>query len=139
LNKCWILLVARGLEMWLPPEIYLSKSFAETESERWRAILHIAASPPPLTARSKSLHLVLGAFPDPWRACPMWIGLTWSETSYPEMKTQLLAADSGEAAAWLNRRTPKSVQAKEPGQHVFERRGIGTAVGVFRVKRVVGF
>lgn len=139
MNPCWVLVVARGLRVWLPPEIYVSRRFAEKESERWRTVLRIAPTPPRLTGASRSLHLVRSRFPDPWRACPLWAGLTWSSSSYPRMKLELMAADDGEAADWLRRRCPRTLDVKDPGQHVFDRREIQTAVGVFRVKRVVGF
>jgi hypothetical protein len=55
------------------------------------------------------------------------------------MKAELIAADESEAADWLRKRTPRHLVVVEPGQHVFDRRGVETAVGVFRTKRVLGF
>ncbi len=78
-------------------------------------------------------------FPEPWRACPVWLGMSWTELSYPRMKIELMAADESEAAAWLRKRTPKAARINEPGQVEFDRRGVRTSSGVFRVKRVMGF
>jgi hypothetical protein len=55
------------------------------------------------------------------------------------MSIELMAADEAEASAWLRKRTPKAVRNDKPGQAEFERRGAPTCVGVFRVKRVMGF
>jgi hypothetical protein len=49
-----------------------------------------------------------------------------------------MAADEKEAAEF-RRRTPKGLSANAGEQAEFERRGILTNVGVFRVKRVTGF
>lgn len=78
-------------------------------------------------------------FPEPWRACPVWLGMSWSERSYPRMKFELMAADESEAAVWLRKRTPKAARIEGPGQVEFDRRGVRTSVGVFRAKRVMGF
>jgi hypothetical protein len=50
-----------------------------------------------------------------------------------------MAANEEEAAEWFRRRTPKALSANAGEQAEFERRGILTNVGVFRVKRVMGF
>jgi hypothetical protein len=50
-----------------------------------------------------------------------------------------MAADEKEATEWIRRRTPKGLSPKAGQQVVFERRGVLTNVGVFRVKRVMGF
>jgi hypothetical protein len=55
------------------------------------------------------------------------------------MRIELMATDEGEASAWLRKRTPKAARNDKPGQAEFERRGVLTCVGVFRVKRVMGF
>jgi hypothetical protein len=50
-----------------------------------------------------------------------------------------MAADEEEAAEWFRRRTPKGLSAHAGEQAEFERRGVLTNVGVFRVKRIMGF
>lgn len=78
-------------------------------------------------------------FPEPWRACPVWVGVTWSVRSYPRPKIELMVADEQEAADWLRERAPKGTEVDRPGHIEFQRRGVLASAGVFRVKRVMGF
>lgn len=78
-------------------------------------------------------------FPEPWRACPVRVGVAWSVRSYPRLKIELMAADEQEAADWLRRRTPKGMEVERRDQVEFLRRGVLASAGVFRVKRVAGF
>lgn len=138
MNSCWVLVVTRGLSVWLPPEVYLQHSLAERESKRWRTTLRLPTVQPRWSQRARYLHLVTTEFPDSWRACPVWFGMSWSLRTYPRFRSELMAADEEEAALWLRRRTPKGQSL--PGMQVeFDRRGVRTSVGVFRVKRVMGF
>lgn len=139
MNQCWVLIVTRGLEVWLPPEVYLQRELAARESDRWRDTFRLPAAPPKFSPKARCLHLVRSVFPEPWRACPVWVGVTWSERSYPRLKIDLRPADEQEAALWLRRRTPKGIEVKRPGQVQFDRRGILSSAGIFRVKRVMGF
>ena len=139
LNPCWVLIVTRGLRVWLPPEVYLNRALAIREADRWRAILHIRATASPCTRRTRHLNLVETEFPDSWRACPVWVGVTWNVKTYPHKRSELMAADEEEAAQWLRRRTPKGSPARAGAQTEFDRRGVLTNVGGFRVKRVMWF
>lgn len=139
MNPCWVLLVIRGLGVWLPPEVYLQRRLAELESQRWRATLRMPEAQPRFSVGTRYLHLVQTEFPDSWRACPVWVGVTSSVRAYPRIRSELMAADEKEAAEWIRRRTPKGLSAKAGQQVEFERRGVLTNVGVFRVKRVMGF
>lgn len=139
MNPCWVLIVARGLKVWLPPEVYLQRELATKEAARWRDTFRLPGKPPPLTPRARGLHVIQTLFPEPWRACPVWVGVTWSERSYPRLKIELMPADAEEAATWLRRRTPKTVEIAGPGQVEFHRRGVLASAGIFRVKRVMGF
>jgi hypothetical protein len=78
-------------------------------------------------------------FPEPWRACPVRVGLTWSVRSYPLPKIELMAADEQEAVHWLRRRLPKGMEDQHRDQVEFLRRGVLSSAGIFRVKRVMGF
>lgn len=139
MNRCWVLIVTRGLRVWLPPEVYVhDRENAIREARRWCAMLRIPLEPGDYSPRTKSLHLIQMVFPDPWRACPVWVGINWSVRTYPAMKTELMAADESEATAWLRRRVPKSATTDSTGQVEFERRGSLASAGVFRVKRVTG-
>lgn len=139
MNQCWVLLVTRGLKVWLPPEIYLQHELGERESARWRAILRLPTAAPSFSATARFLHLLETRFPEPWRACPVHVGVTWSERSYPRPKIELMAADEFEAAEWLRRRVPRQVDTRARDQVAFVRRGVVASAGVFRAKRVLGF
>ena len=138
MSPCWVLIVARGLRVWLPPEVYLNRDLAASELARWRSTFRIPFEPRRLSPIVRSLHLIPTVFPEPWRACPVWLGIWWSERTYPRMKFELMAADETEAGAWLRKRIPKSLRNDKSGQVEFERRGVLTCAGVFPVKRVMG-
>lgn len=139
MKPCWVLIVTRGLKVWLPPEIYLQGELATRESMRWRATLRLPATPVEFSPRVRCLHLITTMFPEPWRACPVRVGVTWSVRSYPRLRIELMAADEQEASDWLRRRTPKGMEVEARDQVEFLRRGVLASAGVFRVKRVMGF
>ena len=139
MNPCWILMVSRGLRIWIPPEVYLQRDLALREAARWRATLRLPDAPPVFSPTARCLHLPQTLFPEPWRACPVRVGVTWNVRSYPRLKIELMAADEQEAADWLRRRTPKGVDVDRRDQVEFQRRGALASAGVFRVKRVMGF
>ena len=139
MNPCWVLMVTRGLKVWLPPEVYLQRSLAEREVERWREWLRLPTVQPRFSDRARYLYLVTTEFPDSWRACPVWVGISWSTKTYPRFRSELMAADEREAAVWLRRRAPKGVSVRPGVDTGFDRRGLRASVGVFRAKRVMGF
>lgn len=138
MKPCWVLVVTRGLEVWLPPELYLQHDLAVRESNRWRTTFRMPATPPEFSHRARCLHLIESMFPEPWRACPVRLGVTWSVRSYPRPKIELMAADDQEAADWLRRRVPKGTEVDRREHVEFQRRRVLTSAGVFRVKRVMG-
>jgi hypothetical protein len=138
-RPCWILIVTRGLRVWLPPEIYLEHELAVRESARWRATLRLPATAREFSPKVRCLHLIPTTFLEPWRACPVRVGVTWSVRSYPRLKIELMAADEQEAADWLRRRTPKGMGGEPRDQVEFLRRGVLASAGIFRVKRVMVF
>ena len=139
MNPCWVLLITRGLRVWIPPEVYLQRDLALREATRWRRTLRLPENTPAFSSTARTLHLIQTLFPEPWRACPVRVGVTWSARTYPKMKIELIAADDEEGSEWLWRRVPKKIDLAGQEQVVFERRGIGTSAGNFRVKRVMGF
>ena len=140
MNPCWVLIVTRGLKIWLPPEVYVhNRELALREASRWRSTFRIPPEPPLFSPQARTLHLLQTVFPDPWRACPVWVGVTWSVRSYPRLEIELMPADEREAADWLRRRTPKRLHVDRPGQVEFERRAVLASAGILRVKRVSGF
>ena len=121
------------------PEVYLSHDLGAREAVRWRRVLRLQPATPNFSPRVAVLHLIETEFPDSWRACPVWVGVSWSVRTYPRVRQELMAADENEAGLWLRRRTPKGMSVRAGTQATFERRGVVTSVGVFRVKRVMGF
>lgn len=139
MNRCWVLLVTRGLRVWLPPEVYLQRDLALREAARWSRTLRVSVHPPTFAPSVRALHVIETLFPEPWRACTVRVGVTWTARSYPKMKVELMAADEAEGAAWLRRRVPRSVDLENREQVEFDRKGVPSSAGIFRVKRVMGF
>jgi hypothetical protein len=77
MNPCWLLLVTRGLKVWVPPEIYLQEELAVREAARWRKIFRISEGPGMYSHRRRGLHLIRTLFPEPWRACPGSCPVKW--------------------------------------------------------------
>ena len=139
MGPCWLLVVTRGLRVWLPPEVYLNHDLAVREVARWRATLRLPKAPPEFSATARCLHLLQTQFPESWHACPIWVGVTWSVKKYPRLRVELMAADEKEAAVWLRRRAPIRGIIGGGTEAEFQRRGVLTGVGAVRVKRVMGF
>ena len=138
-RPCRVLLISRGLRIWIPPEVYLVQDLAEREVKRWREALRLTRQPGTFSQNARALHLVESLFPESWRACPVWVGVTWSIRSFPGLKIELMAADEDEATEWLRGRASKKLKVNRPGHVEFERRGTLTSAGIYRVKRVMGF
>lgn len=118
--------------------MYLQRDLAVREAARWRTALHMPETRNTFTDSVRTLTLIETLFPESWRACPVWIGITWSASSFPKMRGELMAADDDEAAGWLRRQAPKRV--KTAGNYVeFERRHVLCAAAIARAKRVLGF
>lgn len=139
MNPCWVLIITRGLRIWIPPEVYLQRELALREASRWRMSLRVPATPPDYSPTARCLHLIPTEFPEPWRACPVWLGLTWTVRGYPRARTVLMAADDNEAREWLARRAPRAARHHQTFHAEFQRRGIYAVAEVSRVKRVLGF
>ena len=139
MKACRVVLISRGLRIWIPPEVYLVGDLAEREASRWRESLRLPRQPGTFSQNARALHLVESLFPEQWRACPVWVGVTWSSRSFPRLKIELMAADEDEATEWLRGRVPKKVKLERAGHVEFERRGTLTSAGIYRVKRVMGF
>ena len=52
------------------------------------------------------LHMRKFKLPPPWRANPLFVGMSWSEETFPKMKITLTASDHHEAHEWVKRRSP---------------------------------
>jgi hypothetical protein len=123
----------------VPPEIYLVKHHAFAEADRWAEIHSVKRNVSEYAPRARAIAVVEADFSEPWRACPVWIGVTWSERTFPHPRIEPMAADDGEALAWLRKRVPKRVAVERTGHCEFERRGVRVGVGIYKAKRVLGF
>lgn len=152
MERAWLVIITKELRPENPPELYVSSVVLRREVARWRSMLGPSAAeigePDPLPLPSlvqlgdRLLHVVEVVFPDPWRACPIWVGVRWSRATYPRMRVRVVVADEGEAAEWFRRRARKtSVVTAESSfrlEAIFDQRGIETYVGIHRLKRVEG-
>jgi hypothetical protein len=77
------------------------------------------------------MHLIQTLFPAPWRACPVWVGVYWTERIYPRMRIELMTADETEATAWLLKRTPKAARINGPDKWSLIAEACGRASGCF--------
>ena len=64
MNPCRVLLVSRGLRIWIPPEVYLVEDLAEREADRWREALRLPRQPRAFSQKVRALHLVESVFPE---------------------------------------------------------------------------
>ncbi len=149
-RRCWLLIITKDLRVWLPPELYLVPRLALREARRWTETLGrrrapedpFAASPTRLRA-GLLLHAIETDFMEPWRVCPLWVGVRWSERSYPSLKVEVMAADTDEALAWIRTRSRSPLVGRaDPDCRLecfFERRKVLTYVAAHRVKHFCGF
>jgi hypothetical protein len=112
MKACRVVLISRGLRIWIPPEVYLVGDLAEREASRWREALRLPRQPGTFSQNARALHLVESMFPEQWRACPVWVGVTWSSRSFPRLKIELMAADEDEATEWPSRPNSEEGQAR---------------------------
>ena len=92
---------------------------------------------------STALHIQEKQFLEPWRACPMWLGVRWSDAAGRGPRTELLALDSDEAARWVRKRSRSGLEPDYDPELRFEsswKRGDRREyAAVHRVKRFSGF
>ncbi len=150
MRRCWLIIITKGLRVWMPPELYIVRSLAVREARRWVEALSrrharedpVAASPIHLRDQVL-LHVIETDFEEPWRSCPLWIGIRWSERSYPRLKLELMAADADEALAWIRSQSRNPLMGSNESEVrlecSFERRGVRSHIAAHRVKRLAGF
>ena len=150
MRKCWLVIVTRRLRVAFPPELYLEWRIAWRETKRWastlsrgRSLDDEAPTSPIRVGSGRLLHLIEADFDEPWRACPLWVGVRWSEKSFPRIKTELMAADTDEATAWVRSHTRGGLELSSDPENRLEcrssRHGVGTYVAAHRLKRFAGF
>lgn len=149
-RDCWVVIVTKGLRVWLPPEVYLQTKVAAREITRWVGVLSKGRTLPagepiesPVRAgRDVLLHVVPTGFLEPWHACPVWVGVHWSRSTYPKLDTKLFVASSEEAHEWVGGKAGRRAADAEPAalghEALFIRRGVETYVAALQVKRLHG-
>jgi hypothetical protein len=149
-RSCWVLLVTRGMQIHLPPEMYTNLDQAEDEARRWLTILfgwrpttrRAVSTGVVRVGREYSMHLIHFELPDPWRAGSMWLGTEWGERSFPRMRSTLLPGDFRRAYSWASgklvfrggncRTSPWLVAGR------YKRGGRSRYIAASRIKRIDG-
>ena len=134
----------------MPPEVYLEHSLAVREARRWVSIVSQRRKTTEITGNRSvqlrghaALHIAEKEFPEPWRACPLWVGVRWSSRDKARLRTESLALDPEEAATWVQVRSRFGPnQSPDPElslEAIWERGGVRNYVAIHRLKRFIGF
>ena len=141
-----VVFVTKGLCVCFTPELYYGERRALIEAESWRRRLgrrnaagSIEIPSATSLARGMQLHVSPIPFEAPWRACPLWLGIEWSE-SKPRPLLTPMAADDREALEWLGS-VSKGADPTHTLQDAYHevlltRRGTQHYVGVHHLKSV---
>lgn len=150
MRPCWLLVITKDLHVWMPPEVYTERAIALREARRWVSVLSRRRSPADVGAESSlplpghaALHLAESQFAEPWRACPLWVGVRWSSEEGATLQSELLALDPDEAEAWVRERSKAELNPDSDPELRFEstweRAGVRSHLAVHRLKRFIGF
>jgi hypothetical protein len=150
MRPCWLLLITRKLQVWMPPEVYLEPGMAGRETRRWIRTLSSRRRIPATMdnnsvslGRGAALHVRQLGFPEPWRACPLWVGVHWSDKEGQRPDIELLAMDSQEAELWASAHAKGAIEPGTDPELCFranwEHRGRRHMIAIHRVKRFIGF
>jgi hypothetical protein len=149
-KPCWVVLIARDMQVHMPPELYTSLDQAEDEARRWLSTLfawkpsskRVSTSGTLQVGRRFALHMISFDFPDPWRAGSLWLGAEWTARSYPRMRSDLLPTDAGGARSWVSVRLSRRMAPVRTSPWCYSGRyelGDSTRyVAASRIKRVCG-
>lgn len=146
----WVLLVTKGMQVYLPPELYLNLDQAEDEARRWLAILfgwrpsskRSVSTGVVRAGRQFSMHLIRFELPNQWSAGALWLGAEWCERAFPRMRTTLLPVDFPGAESWAGGKLAwrggsiKTSPWLLSGQ--YSRGGLRRYISASRIKRVSG-
>ena len=146
-----MVVLTKELRVVTPPEIYPSWDRAEYEVRRWLWLLFglkrvsqksLAAGTVQLRDR-QLVHLTGTPFPDSWRANPLWISLSWTTRTFPNLKIARLAVDESDERLWVASHleiASRVVDSETTEWHQwieFTGNRTRTFVGTFRAKRFV--
>jgi hypothetical protein len=149
MRRCWLLVITKGVRVWMPPEVYLESALALREVRRWISVLSRTRSSPTAALeglirlpRNAALHLAEMEFPESWRASPLWVCLRWSSAPDATLQTAIMSLDSDEARVWVKQRSRADV---DPGadpelrfESSWERAGVVHHAAAHRLKRIIG-
>ena len=115
-NKRWLLLITRDMRLYMPPELFRSRTNADFEARRWLWFLYgltrvsdqrLAGGQVKVGVRNV-LHLIEMDMPESWGAMRLWACLAMDENKYPKLDAELIAGDFDEGHAWVLRRSVTS-------------------------------
>jgi hypothetical protein len=144
----WLLLITRDMRLYMPPELFRSKSSGEFEARRWLWFLYgltrvsdkrLAGGQVKVGVRSV-LHLIETEMPESWGAMPLWACLATDEDAYPKLNVELIAGDFGEGHAWVLQHSRKfeapsdSFGAEWCYEMTFHRRGVKHYAAAHRIR-----
>jgi hypothetical protein len=149
MNEWWLLLITKGIRVQIPPELYPTDRAASREARRWAAVFRPELHDAPVEFRRQmllgqgiTLHIIKPPFEEPWRSCPLWVGVQSSEARDGlKIKTHLGPMSDSEAKQWLVRRTNQplgmSLRDESFREAIYVNgRGVRTYAGIHRVKRL---
>jgi hypothetical protein len=146
-----MVVLTKELRVVTPPEIYPSWERAEYEVRRWlwllfglRRVSQKSLAAGSLQLRDRQVvHLIGTPFPDSWRANPLWISLSWTTRTFPNLKIARLAVDENDERLWVTshlQMASRVVDSETTEWHEwleFTGNRTRTFVGTFRAKRFV--
>ena len=120
-HKRWMLLITRDMRLYMPPELFRSRTNADFEARRWLWFLfgltrvsdkRLAGGQVKVGVRSV-LHLVEMEMPESWGAMRLWACLATNEDIYPKLTVDLIAGDFDEGHAWVLQHSRKQEAPSE--------------------------
>jgi hypothetical protein len=147
-NTRWLLLITRDLRLYMPPELFRSRTNADFEARRWRWFLYgltrvsdqrLAGGQVKVGVRNV-LHLIEMDMPESWGAMRLWACLAMNEDKYPKLDAELIAGDFEEGHAWVRQHSRKQEAPSESFgaewcyEMTFHRRGVKHYAAAHRIR-----
>ena len=120
-DKRWLLLITRDMRLYMPPELFRSRTNADFEARRWLWFLYsltrvsdqrLAGGQVKVGVRNV-LHLIEMDMPESWGAMRLWACLAMNEDKYPKLDAELIAGDFDEGHAWVLQHSRKQEAPSE--------------------------
>jgi hypothetical protein len=144
----WLMLITRDMRLYMPPELFRSRTNADFEARRWLWFLfgltrvsdkRLAGGQVKVGVRS-ILHLIETEMPESWGAMRLWACLATNEGAYPKLNVELIAGDFDEGHAWVRQHSRKqeapsdSFGAEWCYEMTFHRRGVKHYAAAHRIR-----